>query len=342
MEFKAFVGIDISKLTLDAVILFPSKQTMIHRKISNDEDGFNQLLSWLKSQKEDLYDVLFCMEHTGIYSLPLTTFLSKHQLCFSLQSPLHIHKSMGLRRGKNDKADATMLARYAYLHKDEIKLSGVPSKVIQQIKNLLTFRDRLVKVKVLLQTSSGELAAFTDKEVHITILRNSTKYVKQFKAGILQIEGEINMNIKSSPDLKRTCDLVMSVPGVGLITAAHLIVYTNCFTLFDNWRKLACYCGVAPFEHTSGTSIRGKTRVSKFGNKRIKSLLGMGALVAITHDDELQNYFDRRIKEGKNKSSTMNIIKNKMLSRIFAAVKRGTPYVKLKQINENKGEKIKL
>lgn len=342
MEYKAFVGIDISKLTLDVVILFPSKQAIIHRKVDNTENGFKQLLSWLKKHHDVLDDTLFCMEHTGVYGLPLSSFLSKNQLYYSFQAPLHIHKSMGLRRGKNDKADAAMLAKFAYLNKDEIKLSGVPSKSVQNIKNLLSFRERLVRSKVSLECPANELAAFTEKDLHITILRNSNKYVKQLKESILQVESEINSCIKSIPEIKRVADLIMSVPGIGPITTANLIVYTNCFTLFENWRKLACYCGVAPFEHSSGTSIKGKTKVSKFGNKKLKFLLGMGAVVAINCDDELKKYYDRRIKEGKDKSSTLNVIKNKMLSRAFAAVKRGTPYVKLKQSNEKISENKKL
>lgn len=307
MDFKIFVGVDISKLTLDIVIVISKKQSILHRQVSNDNEGYMQIISLIKN-KGELEDVLFCMEHTGVYGIPFASYLEENQLSFSLQSPLHIKQSMGLRRGKSDKADAEMLAKFAYLYKDEIKISGVPSKVIQQLKNLLVYRERLVKAKVSLENSSGELASFTSKETHIAIVKGSNKYIDQFKASIEQLEEEIKETIKNAPDIKKVFDLATSVPGVGILTASYLIVHTRCFTLFSDYRKMACYCGIAPFEYTSGTSIKGKTRVSKIGNMKLKSLLGLGALSALNVDEDLKNYYDRRIKEGKPKASVMNIL----------------------------------
>lgn len=334
MDFKTFVGIDISKLTLDIAILDSKKQSIRHRQVTNDEDGHKTILELLN---DNFDDALFCMEHTGVYGVPITNFLAENGCNYSLQSPLHIKQSMGVRRGKNDKADAKMLAQYAYLHKHEIKLSGIPSKIILKLQNLLTYRERLIRSKVSLETASGELAAFTEKDLHMEILRDSTQFADRFKQSIERVESEIMQAIKSAPEIKRIYDLITSIPGVGLLIAAYLIVYTRCFSTFSDWRKMACYCGIAPFEHTSGSSIRGKTRVSHIGNKKLKTILGMGALAAIGHDKELQAYYNRKIEQGKAKSSVINAVKNKMLSRIFATVKRGTPYVKIKQIGLSNG-----
>ena len=127
--------------------------------------------------------------------------------------------------------------------------------------------------------------------------------------------------------LKKTFDLVTSVKGVGVILGTTMLVYTNCFTSFDDWRKFACYCGIAPFEYQSGTSIKGKTKISPFANKRLKSLLSNAACSSIQHNPEMKLYYERRIQEGKNKMSTQNIIRNKILARVFAVVNRGTQYV---------------
>ncbi len=117
------------------------------------------------------------------------------------------------------------------------------------------------------------------------------------------------------------------MPGVGPQTAINLIVTTRCFSTFENWRQLACYAGVAPFEYRSGTSIRGKTKVNHIANKKLKSLLNMAALSAKRHDKQLKEYYERKIQEGKNGMSVMNALRCKIISRVFATIKRETPYV---------------
>ncbi len=105
------------------------------------------------------------------------------------------------------------------------------------------------------------------------------------------------------------------------------MVTTICFTKFNDSRKYACYCGTAPFKYSSGTSINGRTKVSQMANKKMKALFNLAALSAIQHDPELKLYFDNRMANGANGMSTINIIRNKIIHRVFAVVKRGTPYV---------------
>ena len=123
--------------------------------------------------------------------------------------------------------------------------------------------------------------------------------------------------------------LMVSIKGIGLIVAANLLVTTNCFTRFENSRKYACYSGIAPFTNQSGTSIKSKSRVSHYANKKMKSLLYLAASSAIQNDEEFKSYYQKRIEAGKSKMSTMNAVKNKIIARVFAVIKRGTPYVNL-------------
>jgi transposase len=106
-----------------------------------------------------------------------------------------------------------------------------------------------------------------------------------------------------------------------------MIVYTDCFTKFNDWRKFASYCGIAPFPYQSGSSVKGRTKVSHLANKKIKALINMCAISAIQHNPEMKQYYQRRLEIGKNKMSTINIIRNKLISRVFAVIKRQTPYV---------------
>ena len=112
-----------------------------------------------------------------------------------------------------------------------------------------------------------------------------------------------------------------------------MLVSTNNFTSFENGRKYACYAGIAPFEFTSGTSIRGKTRTSKFGNKTIKTLLNNGANSAIRYDKQIKKYYERKRGEGKEHKVVVNAVCCKLVNRIFAVIKRQSPYVEVYQQN---------
>ncbi len=116
------------------------------------------------------------------------------------------------------------------------------------------------------------------------------------------------------------------MPGIGRITAMALLYYTNEFTLFRTAKELACYCGVAPFARGSGTSVRGNTRVSNFANKALKKLLHLASMAALKSNKELRAYFERKVAEGKNKMLVLNAIRNKILHRLLAVIKRNLPF----------------
>jgi transposase len=135
-------------------------------------------------------------------------------------------------------------------------------------------------------------------------------------------EDHIDTIITSMPEWKRNFKLMQTVKGIGPVVNRYIIIYTENFTRFTDPKKFACYAGIAPFEYSSGTSIRGRTRLHPCANKQLKSLLNIAAMGAVRLKGEYKTYFERRTVEGKNKMSTLNIIRNKLLFRIFAVVKR--------------------
>ena len=147
------------------------------------------------------------------------------------------------------------------------------------------------------------------------------KDLKNVEASIIDIVGE-------DEHLKQLYKLITSVVGIGFVTAINLMVYTNGFTVLKDTRKLACYCGVAPFEYASGSSVRGKTKVHYMANKKLKCNLHMASLSAVKLDADLKAYYERKVAEGKNKMSVLNAIKNKLLARVIAVVNKGEEYVK--------------
>jgi transposase len=328
MKFKWFIGIDISKKTLD-VSCYDNQgfKNSNHIKVTNNEKGFIEIIKWLKNKCTTLDELLVCMEHTGIYGIDLAAFLSQKAIAYSMIPPLHLKRSIGLSRGKNDKVDSFQISRFCYLHREELKLSKTPSNTIQRIKSLLNERERLVKMQTVEKQVLTELKGANTSST----LQRAENRLKLFANDISLIEKEIEQAIEAEVDIYKNYNLIRSVIGIGMVNAVLFIIYSNNFEGFTNARKYACYGGVAPFENTSGTSIRGKTRVSHLANKRIKANLSNGARSAVQNDPELHLYYERKSKEGKEHGIIMNAIKFKLITRVFAVVNRGTPFVKMRQ-----------
>lgn len=326
MNYKLFVGIDQSKLTIDVAVLGGAADSE-HRQFKNDKKGFASMLKWVRSFEScSDQEILFCSEHTGLYSIRLATFLGEMKMHLWLENPLQIKRSAGVVRGKNDKADAKLIAHYCFIHKHKARLYTLPAKSIRTLKQLLSYREQLVKTQARLKGMNKELKEFNGEAAAI-VIKSGTALLRSLTRQIEDINEQMMKVVEQEQELLGKFNLIKSVHGVGKQTALFILVFTNGFTSFTDSRKFACYCGVAPFEYSSGTSIRGRSRVSHLANKKLKSLLTMCALNTIKKENELKNYYDRRIKEGKSAMSVINILRNKLISRIFATVQRGTPYL---------------
>ncbi|NYJ28075.1 IS110 family transposase [Allomuricauda sp. ARW1Y1] len=325
MKFKDAIGIDVSKNTIDVFIHGPK----LTQQFENDLKGFKKMYKWATSHYsgDDFDHVIFCFEYTGIYSTPLSIFLDDLKQAFILVAPLQIKKSMGMVRGKNDKVDAYRIAEYAYLRRDLIKPTKIPSKNIMKLQKLISLREKLVKQRAGFSADLKEYRTVLGKERHGPIINVQNKMLNYLAKQIKAIEQELKELIKNDEHINKIYKLVTSVDGIGLILAVNLIVTTNCFMNFDCARKYACYAGIAPFEKQSGTSLRSKSKVSHTANKNMKSLLTLAAFSAIQKNSELKNYYRNRLEKGKSKMGTINIIRNKIVHRVFAVVKRQTPYV---------------
>lgn len=324
MKFNEFIGIDISKLNFDVRI----HSNQIASVFENKNSGFKKLIDWTyKNTSCKKEEILFALEHTGIYSLPISIFLSKNNYNFVLLPGLEIKRSLGIQRGKNDKIDAKRIAEYAHQKKDKIKPSDLPYKNILKMRRLLSLRERLVKQRAGFLKDKKENKLFLKRCENKALFDIVDKMLNEFDKQIEKVEAEIDSIVKSDALINKQLGLITSIKGVGKQTALFIIAYTNCFSSFDNWRKFASYAGTAPFQYKSGTSIKGKNKVSHLANKKIKALLNMCARSAIVCNPEMKMYFQNRKAKGENGMSTMNIIRNKLIARIFAIVKRGTPYV---------------
>lgn len=318
------VGVDVSKLTLDAWL----HRKGIHYRVENNQKGFHQLQEWVLQNGESKQN-LWCFEHTGLYSLQLATYLSENEIPFCMLSALEIKRSLGIVRGKNDKIDAKRIAEYAFLRRDKLIPTTLPSESLQKMKQLLSLRERMVTQRAGYLTSRKELVDVFKGSNVPEMLTAQANLINALSKNIQLVEEKIRAIIASDAEIASQFKLITSVVGIGFVIAAHFIVTTNGFTRFSEARKYACYCGVVPFERQSGTSLKSKGKVSNMANKKMKSLLDRAASTAILHDPELKLYYNRRVREGKAKRSALNTIRAKIIYRVFAVIKREAPYVKI-------------
>jgi transposase len=330
MKKKLFIGIDVSKKKLDVSFhLNGDLNQMKHFIVSNNEKGFKQFIGRIKELTDIEVDSwLICFENTGVYSMGLALFLSEMEISFCEDSSLRIKRSLGIKREKNDKLDSKQIAEYAYLFQAKLKLTVIAKKELKQLKVLLSYRERLQRQKHALEVSSKEGYAFFQNETTKFVLDDSRDLIDQYEQKIKNVEAEIDKLIRNDAELKTNYKMATSVVGIGLIITSYMLVQTNNFTSF-NPREYACHAGVAPFENSSGTSMPQQGKTSKMANKKIKALLTSGAQSAVQHDPQLKLYYRRKINEGKNQYCALNAVRFKLIARVFATVKRGTPYVKM-------------
>lgn len=320
------VGTDVSKESLDVCLIRVIDKQLCYQKFNNNMQGFQKMKQWLKSYGCELEkDTLFCMEHTGLYTRRLVHYLMSRNVAVWLETPLQLKRSIGLTRGKDDKIDSERIAKYALLHQDQAVLVSLSSLTLEKLKDLQANRNRLLKALNSIKTTVKEMLSI-DSASGKTLQQVNKDAIKGLEKSLEQVEEKMSEFIEQDDDLKKKYDLVTSIKGVGKVLAITLLVFTHGFTKMEDGRKLACYCGVAPFEYKSGTSVFGKTGVSKFANKELKRILYLVSMNSIQYNSELKAYFKRKVEEGKPKMSVLNAVQNKLLHQIVAVVKRGTPY----------------
>lgn len=333
---KHFIGVDISSAKLDLALLEDVEKEQFQDKvISNDFKGFGSIPEWIEKIKINLKDCVFCMEHTGTYGLLFFAWLSQMEIDYCVEPALKIKRSLGVTRGKSDKVDARRIANYAYTHRTKLRQFNLPSGLMLQIKQLLTYRDQMVRICSSLKNSLKSHKQYQRVSGLKSVSEEIENQIADFENRIETVEQQVLGLIKSDDSLFKNYKLATSVVGVAFVIASYMLVTTNNFTSFNNGRQYACYSGIAPFAHESGTSIKGKTRVSNLANKKIKAILSNGANSAVRYDPELKKYYKRKSAQGKDHKLVINAVRCKLVNRVFAVVKRQTPYVNIYQQNFN-------
>jgi len=232
---------------------------------------------------------------------------------------------MGVSREKNDKVDSQRIGLYAYKNCEDVKLWTPKREIITQIDRLTALWERLVKTIKTLKTPFSDAEGLVDKTLLKTEIALCQSSINALKKDLDTVDKKIRELIDADPQLKELFDIVDSVKGIGQVIATEILITTNEFKDIDNPKKYACYGGFAPFEHSSG-KYKGKSKVSNKANKKVKALMHNAAMSAIQYCQEIKDYYNRKIAEGKNKMLVINNICNKFVHRIFACISRREKY----------------
>lgn len=324
-NYKLFVGIDVSKLTLDVSLMDHTGKKIGHKRFKNNPCGFESLLDWASSRCPE-GELIVCMEHTGLYSRKLQFFLQDSKLDVCMESGYVIKRSSGITKGKTDKLDAYRIAEYALSKRYKLKIASHYDADIILLHDLLTTRKRLVTDLKSAATPIQELKTHGSEQAYQLIATACQSAIQGVKAAIKDIDKEIDTLVKSKPQWQENIRLGTSVKGIGRLTCLWMLVYTANFKSTMNARKFASLVGVAPFEESSGTSVRKGAHVSHHAHKFMKGILHAAAMSAIANSAKIKAYHSKKKKEGKKGFVIMNNIKNKLIQTVFAVVRSGKLY----------------
>jgi transposase len=332
MQKRYFIGIDVSKHTLDVAFIIHESFSFtkpVWKQFENTIAGLRRMHKWLDELRVPLStQTVVVIENTGIYHRLLWHFFSSLQVDLCIENAAQVKWSLGIARGKNDKVDSRRLALYAARHVDRLKPTPSLHQQVLPLKDLLTLRNKLLLQINSLTTGIKELKNIS---VSASFAATSNKLLQPaingLKQSLKKVEQQIKDTLKADEVLLSVYKRLITVPGIGHITAIYLICCSNAFSMCKSGKQLACYCGVVPFDHQSGISIKGKHRVHKMANKELKRLLHMCALSSIKNHKEFKDYYERKKQEGTHAMSILNAIKNKLVLRAFAVVKNERDYV---------------
>ena len=308
------LGIDISKAKFD-VALFVDGKVKKSRVFENNLTGFKALSLWLI--KYDITHLQACMEATGSYGDELSTYLYDQGFEVSVVNPAQIKSFSGaqLNRAKTDKADAKLIAQFCASMQPTAWMP--PPMHVRELQALVQRLSSLLQMERQEQNRFGTAASVIQPSIK-TVLATIQVEIKA-------VERMIRDHIDCHPDLKDQSNLLESIPGIGIATISRLLAFVDVHR-FDDAKALAAFVGLNPTVHQSGSSVRGKSRLSKKGNATIRKALYMPAVVARRYNPTIKTFAERLKKAGKSNMLIIGAVMRKLLHIIYGVLKSGKPF----------------
>lgn len=310
-KYNEIYGVDISKDKFDVM-----NTKTVHSQFSNDVKGFKKFTKNLTKQ------TLVVMEATGYYHYCLAQYLYGEGYLVSVVNPLSVKRfiQMKLSKIKTDKSDAKAICEYAVLN--EVPLYTAKNKNQAESHQLMRLIEIYLKQSTALKNKlHGEKTlGIPSKAVYHSLNRSLKSIQREIKVS----EDRLTELVKEHQQKQLT--LLKSIPGMGSKTALLLIVLTDGFNRFENSKQLCSYAGITPTIRQSGSSIRGRSRISKMGNQKLRNLLFLCSFSACKYNKGCKALYDRIVAKGKSKKLALIAVCNKLLKQAFSIIKSGLPY----------------
>ncbi len=306
-----YFGIDISKDVIDVC-----DENYVNYQFKNTDSGFKKFLKLLDPTS------VCVMEATGYYHVRLAYFMVENGINVSVVNPLKIKRyiQMHLCKIKTDKSDAKMILEYGKTHTPKLWFGESPKQQenlqLSRLLDLYTKQSTQIKNKI-----HGErVLGFPSK----VVVRSLKRQLKNLEKEMKLLEENLLKNVKS--EHQESLTLLKSIPGIGEKTALMLLVFTDGFKRFDSYKNLCSYTGITPVIRQSGTSLKGRPRISKMGNVKLRNLLFLCSFNACKYNRACKALYDRLVAKGKSKKLALIAVCNKLLKQAFAIVKNQIPY----------------
>jgi transposase len=313
---SAYLGLDIAKATFDAALL--QDQRTYHRHFANTQDGFAQLQTWLRAHLT--LPLHACLEATGCYGEPLALFLHQQGVAVSVVNPLRIKAfaQSELARNKTDKADAALIARFCATQRPPLWTPPPPER--RQLQALVR---RLQSLEAMRQQERNR----QDLEAADSLLAAGlAEHVAHLERQIATLQRQIQSHLQAHSSLCRQVELLQSIPGIGQKTAIRLLAEVPLLGQYRSARQAAAYAGLSPRRRESGSSVRGKTRLSKVGNAAVRRALYLPAVVAMRANPLLREFAQRLLLAGKPKMAVVGALMRKLLHQAHGVLKHNRPF----------------
>lgn len=316
----AVVGIDVSKKKLDIALLVNGKTKA--KVLENSAEGHRALLDWLSKSKMPLSALHVCMEATGVYSEPVALVLHQAGLVVSVVNPACI-KGFGHSeniRNKNDAIDAALIARYCAAMKPQ---PWSPPPLEQ--RQLRAWSQRIEALKDIRQQEENRLEALAISDME-PVAQHVKQHIVWLSAEIEKLESDIDDHIDRHPGLKHDAELLASIPGLGMTTVARILGKVGDIRRFDNAKAFAAFLGVTPRQRSSGSSVKGRTVISRTGNTSLRAALYMPSLVARRHNPILHRFAERLAATGMANKAVIGAVMHKLAHLIYGVIHNGKPF----------------
>lgn len=319
-KYEKVVGIDVSKERL-SVSLYDGKSHRSYETKNTIESFRNDFLE--KEKGTDFSKVLFMMENTGVYHLKLATYLSKDcGYIVSVANPLVIKKysEMNLRRVKTDKADAQLIAEYGWSNGEDWIFTLRDIEYYKIDTKLKAVEDFHRQINIL----SNQIEGLEQLPYNEEIIKSYNKIIKMLKQEIKKIEKALADILKEK--YSKEYKLLSSIPGVGLKLIGIILGKLNGFSSFNRSKCVTSFIGICPSIYHSGTSLKGRGKISKKGNSYMRTILYLCSLSASRYNKHCAELYKRLVAKGKPKKVALIAIANKLIRQAFGVLKSGKPY----------------